>query len=464
MLRKSGLAGWALAAMLSVAGPAAVAHADLFGDDFARPDGGVGNGWGSWVGMQLGDPRVVIRSAEVEVPSVDILSGGIFRAQPFAFPARFRFDFRTGDPTSGWMIAFNAVTPSVAPFYPPFTPGQITFVHPAGWSNLQRVWERPGQLIGYDEAPGQAEPIPGLRGYRPDVAATIEGYVAADLSATVTITYNDGVLPASVTLTFGPAVDTLTPVPGGTFMLGTSAGAGVLDPLAPPPLSYFDNLVVSTSPGGGAEPAPLALVVGLDVKPGNDRDVVNGDLRGKVRVALLSTAGFGAPDEVDQTTLRFGRLGVEPTIEFCRYQDVSHDGRTDLVCWASLLPGSLAAGDPVVLTGRTVAGVPLRGQATLTLAPPADEDDRDGACERRDRDAGDLGRGGHDADDRGRGRHDRDDRDDGDRGRGRRDGDGRDRDHDGGDRDHHRGRGHGDDGRDDGHDHHGSRSERGSRR
>jgi len=114
------------------------------------------------------------------------------------------------------------------------------------------------------------------------------------------------------------------------------------------------------------------LTVTIDIRPGSLQNPVNPASRGTIPVAILSTASFDAPTEVDTTSLAFGRTGNEASLAFCSPpQDVNGDGLLDLLCHFSTPKTGFQSGDTQgLLTGKTVTGTPLRGTDSITVVPP----------------------------------------------------------------------------------------------
>jgi hypothetical protein len=190
-----------------------------FSDDFNRPDGPVGNGWGSWNGTTLSNGQVVTYGS-------DGAGGGIYRSFPITYPVRFAFDFRsesphpscdfgnTDHPGGGWTIAFNA--PGAG-----YSGAQYQFYQYYGSQPVSRLYLTPNGPV-FDALPS------GLPDFGPTFVH-ISGTVNADFSATLSIggsTYN-----------FGPGVNVLTPAQGGNMVLSNSScGDGPF---------FFDNLEIS---------------------------------------------------------------------------------------------------------------------------------------------------------------------------------------------------------------------------
>ena len=113
-----------------------------------------------------------------------------------------------------------------------------------------------------------------------------------------------------------------------------------------------------------------ALTVTIDIQPGQAANKVNVRRKGKLRVAILSTASFDAPGAVDQLSLRFGRTGDEPSWESCdaRGVDVNGDGLPDLLCRFSTAAAGFQAGDGQgVLKGRTLDGLAILGKDSVSV-------------------------------------------------------------------------------------------------
>ena len=115
-----------------------------------------------------------------------------------------------------------------------------------------------------------------------------------------------------------------------------------------------------------------ALQVPIDIKPGSPLNQINLKSNGRIRVAILSTASFDAPSQVDRQSLTFGETGSEKTLVGCERNtpDVNHDGRTDLVCSFEIRGAGFRPGDRVgTLMGRTLTGVPLFGSDSIHIVP-----------------------------------------------------------------------------------------------
>jgi hypothetical protein len=105
--------------------------------------------------------------------------------------------------------------------------------------------------------------------------------------------------------------------------------------------------------------------VSIDIKPGSDPNSINPRSRGTIPVAILSTADFDAPTEVERASLTFGRTGDEQSLAFCNSspEDVNLDGMLDLVChFTTQLTGFQSGDTEGILRGETVGGMPIEGR------------------------------------------------------------------------------------------------------
>lgn len=116
--------------------------------------------------------------------------------------------------------------------------------------------------------------------------------------------------------------------------------------------------------------AKFEVTVAIDIKPGSFPNSINLRSQGRIPVAILSTSTFGAPAEVDLTSLTFGRTGNEASLAFCNPfgEDVNADTLVDLVCHFQAASTAFQLGDTSgILKGRTVTGTPLRGTDSVRI-------------------------------------------------------------------------------------------------
>jgi len=115
---------------------------------------------------------------------------------------------------------------------------------------------------------------------------------------------------------------------------------------------------------------PPVQQINIEIKPGSDNLApVNPKSRGKIPVALLSSAEFDAL-AADQGSITFGASGTEASLDHCGKDDVNGDGRVDLVCHfdnqiAGFEPGDLEG----IVMGRTADGRRFEGRGLLKVVP-----------------------------------------------------------------------------------------------
>ena len=115
---------------------------------------------------------------------------------------------------------------------------------------------------------------------------------------------------------------------------------------------------------------PPLRQVAIDIKPGSNPNSIKLGSKGTIPVAILSTADFDAPAEVDRTSLTFGRTGDEASLAFCgtTLKDVNGDGRLDLVChFKTQLTGFQGGDTEGILKGETVGGTAIEGRDAVRV-------------------------------------------------------------------------------------------------
>jgi hypothetical protein len=119
------------------------------------------------------------------------------------------------------------------------------------------------------------------------------------------------------------------------------------------------------------------LQLTIVVKPGEDdgqvkQIVIN---PGKLPVAILSTADFSAPEQVDANSLTFGHSGDEASLHYrgnglpnCGPEDVNGDELPDLACrFITELTGLRGGDTEAFLKGVTTDGVALSGSDEVSV-------------------------------------------------------------------------------------------------
>jgi hypothetical protein len=128
------------------------------------------------------------------------------------------------------------------------------------------------------------------------------------------------------------------------------------------------NWRVDSSKGGAAAVVDTTrFPAKIDVQPGKSPNVVNRG--GAVAVAILSSAGLDAPEEIDRATIRLAHAPPRMTRDkqaveraACEKRDVDEDKLADLVC--EIQAERLAANDgevTLVLEASTISAMPIRG-------------------------------------------------------------------------------------------------------
>lgn len=117
---------------------------------------------------------------------------------------------------------------------------------------------------------------------------------------------------------------------------------------------------------------PQVQQINIDIKPGSGgRAPINPRSKGKIPVALLSSAGFDAMN-VDTESLSFGATGTEKSLSHCNPngRDVNGDGRLDLVCHFENEQAGFAKGDlEAIVQGKMKFGTRFEGRGLLKVVP-----------------------------------------------------------------------------------------------
>jgi len=110
----------------------------------------------------------------------------------------------------------------------------------------------------------------------------------------------------------------------------------------------------------------------IDIRPGSSDNPINPKSNGKIPVAILSSATFNAPRQVDVASLSFGRTGNEKSLALCNTggEDVNGDGLLDLVCHFDNKTAAFQSGDTQgILNGKTVNTIPITGKDSVRIVP-----------------------------------------------------------------------------------------------
>jgi probable HAF family extracellular repeat protein len=125
---------------------------------------------------------------------------------------------------------------------------------------------------------------------------------------------------------------------------------------------------------------PEAIKVGIDIWPSSGSNRINLLFRyGMIRVTILSTKDFYAPDLIDRHSLTFGETGDEKSLAFCRSHPRygHHHGLKDLVCYFYTRHAGFKCGDTEgILKGTlkptlkgTLKGAPIVGSDAVQIVP-----------------------------------------------------------------------------------------------
>jgi len=125
------------------------------------------------------------------------------------------------------------------------------------------------------------------------------------------------------------------------------------------PKQYVDNVVLQMT--------ATLVDVDIDIKPGSFPNSINLNSKGRVPVAILTTAVFDALT-VDPVTVAFGPAGAAP-VRWAA-EDVDYDGDLDLVLHFKTQETGIVAGDTeATLTGETFGGAPISGTDSVRTIP-----------------------------------------------------------------------------------------------
>jgi hypothetical protein len=107
------------------------------------------------------------------------------------------------------------------------------------------------------------------------------------------------------------------------------------------------------------------LAVSIDIKPGVFPNTVNPGSKGKLPVAILSTATFDATT-VNAASVRFGVNGSEAVPVHVAQSDVNADGRTDLILQFLVSETGIVCGTTSgVLTAQAGGGAAIQGTDSI---------------------------------------------------------------------------------------------------
>ncbi len=138
--------------------------------------------------------------------------------------------------------------------------------------------------------------------------------------------------------------------------------------------------------------------VTINIRPLGQKNTINPKSKGKVPVAILSSATFNAPGSVDKTSLTFGHTGDEKSLAycnpddeededglreticefkknkqpkkkpFCYTKDINKDKLPDLICYFNIQQTGFQSGDTQgFLNGKTISGTLIKGTDVVRI-------------------------------------------------------------------------------------------------
>jgi hypothetical protein len=160
-------------------------------------------------------------------------------------------------------------------------------------------------------------------------------------------------------------LSTAGPIDTGTLVYFDGFKQPGVDGFTHPELELFAKNAINIRDDVG-----VTIPVIIDIKPGGFPNSVNPQSSGKTPVAIISTVGFQAPAQVDQSSLTFGHTGNEVSLVSCRSEDVNGDGVLDLACHFNTSASGFQPGDTRgILRGKTLSGTPLYGRDSVRIVP-----------------------------------------------------------------------------------------------
>jgi len=181
---------------------------------------------------------------------------------------------------------------------------------------------------------------------------TVDGYVDSKLVYTTTVTVSPTVRQY---FTFDyQGVTRVTFTPSGGTLAAQSSGGGTF--------FVLDNLEIT-----GDDPEVNTITI--DVKPGDEQNVVNPKSKGVIPVAILTTDSFDATT-VDPSSAYFGPNGVEALELKAALEDVNGDGQLDMLLFFATQQTGIQCGDSVcILNAKTTGGADLQGTDSIRTVP-----------------------------------------------------------------------------------------------
>jgi len=192
-------------------------------------------------------------------------------------------------------------------------------------------------------------------GYNGDTELWSSGVISVSLSAQLSY---DGSAD-------GSGVELVFTVDGTPYSATTVAGGSASTTADLPPGIYEVDTKVTVCPDCEFTDSD-SLIIGqsvlIDIKPGSYPNSINLKSKGVVPVAVLSTGDFDA-STVDPNTVKF----ADASPAKWSLEDVSGDGRLDLVLHFKTQDLSLTGATEATLTGFTYDDIPIEGTDTVNI-------------------------------------------------------------------------------------------------
>jgi hypothetical protein len=175
-------------------------------------------------------------------------------------------------------------------------------------------------------------------------------------------------IPGNLASTLNDAAVTI-----GADFAGESLFSGILDEVTLYNRALAAQEVEAIFAAGAAGKCTVTtLIVSIDIKPGSFPNSINLGSRGRVPVAILSTAAFDART-VDPLSVTLAGASVHVKgkgAATASLEDVDGDGLVDLVVHVDTEALQLTDVDnEAVLTGSTFDGTPIKGTDTIRVVP-----------------------------------------------------------------------------------------------
>lgn len=109
----------------------------------------------------------------------------------------------------------------------------------------------------------------------------------------------------------------------------------------------------------------VEIPVSIDIKPGSFPNSINPGSKGRIPVAILTTATFGAAT-VNPNTVLFGKTGTEAAPVQVAMEDVDGDGDIDMILHFNTQETGIVCGDTsAYLIGKTYTGQTFKGSDSV---------------------------------------------------------------------------------------------------